>query len=90
MKLAYLLGESDDDKAPAEPTDQDGAEWAEAEHLEEITNYMRQFARLDYRSQQIVEAAITSAFRLARVSDELLPEDVYEVSVGLKKEKDDS
>lgn len=90
VKLAYLLGESDDETAPRDPTDEEGKEWALEESADELSNYIKQFLRLDYTSRQIVESTISTAFRLARASGELLPEDWCEFSLKVLKEKNDS
>lgn len=85
VKMAYLLGESDDDTAPAEPTDEETGRWLIEESVEELSDCIRQFLRLDYTSKEIVKATISTAYRLARASGELLPENWYEFTLRVRE-----
>ena len=84
VSMRYLIGQSDD-PAVYEPTDDDGANWAESEVVKEIENLGGLISQLSDDTRQLVAAMIREAYRIDRVEERLV--DGYTVSVTGKKRR---
>lgn len=84
VNMSYLIGETDDPTV-YDPTNEDGADWAESEVVFELEGLGSQLSQLSEETRRIVAATIREAYRVDREAGRLEPG--YIVSITAKRQR---
>jgi len=79
--MAYLVGQSDNPTV-YEPTNEDGADWAESETVMELEGLATQLTQLNDEARRIVAATIREVYKIEREAGRL--EEGYTVNITAK------